>query len=170
MDPLPYILSLGSNLGNRRQFLQQALGKISSLAVIIARSPVYQTRPVEMNPGTPPFLNMVAQVLSGLDPPEFLHCLQVLERALGREPGPGRDRSRTIDIDILFADGMVVNQERLVIPHPRLDQRAFVLVPLNDMAPDFVHPVRKKTVRQLLKELAAADPQVMKGVFRYRGA
>lgn len=141
-------LALGANLGDRLASLRAACAALEAELGPLHRSPVYETPPWGYT-DQPPFLNMVVQGRSALPPLALLDYLKALERDLGRQPS-FRYGPRQIDLDILFYDGQVFQHERLVIPHPRLHERAFVLVPLADLAPDLVHPVLGVTVRALL--------------------
>ena len=144
-------LSLGSNLGDRLKNLETAIWRIAEKAPIIMVSPVYETEPF----GVPPqakFLNIVVEANTDQEPEELLRFLKGVEQKMGREQA-GSDAPRPIDIDILFYDDLVMSTKLLSIPHPRLSQRAFVLVPLNDLAPELLHPELKKTVRQMLSAL-----------------
>ena len=113
-------------------------------------SSIYETEPVGYW-DQPWFLNAVCQGLTGLDPWSLLHVVKVIESELGRVPnfcnGP-----RIIDIDILFFEDRVMNTEALIIPHPRIAERPFVLTPLAEIAPQLIHPVAQKTIKQLLEE------------------
>lgn len=148
-------LALGSNMGDRLNHLKMAVANLAPQMSLKAKSPVYQTPPWGYEQQEP-FLNQVVKVETYMDPASLLKHLKRLERALGRTPtfenGP-----RVIDIDILFFDEEVITTPPLVIPHPRLHERAFVLVPLADIAPDFVHPVLQKTVSELLREVDASE-------------
>lgn len=143
-------LSLGSNLGDRLGNLRRAVDKIEESGRIEAKgiSPVYETEPVgRQDQGW--FLNLVLRVQTSLEP------LALLERLLSVEVGMGRTREkesgpRNIDLDILLYDDRTVDSERLTIPHPRMQERRFVLVPLAQIAPELVHPRLQKSVEELL--------------------
>ena len=153
-------LALGSNLGDRQHNLDLGLEFLSDRIKIEKMSPVYETAPVgEVN--QPPFLNMVLRVSTRLPAPTLLFMAKGIEAKLGRVP---IDTPRPIDIDILFyGDQIVSTPPNLIVPHPRLHERAFVLVPLADIAPDLVHPVSKKNIRQLLEEVQGKEGVVRWG-------
>ncbi len=144
-------LSLGSNLGDRQGNLENAVSFLNQRLRIEKVSSVYETEPVDVV-NQPKFLNMVCKVATGLSPTGLLFTTQGIENKLGRPPNT-HNAPRPIDIDILFYGNQVVTMPNLVIPHPRIAERAFVLVPLTEIAPDFVHPVLHKTVKVLLKAL-----------------
>jgi len=152
--PLTVYLGLGSNLGDRLGNLNLAIDFLKERIKIEKSSPIYDTAPVgETN--QPRFLNMVLQVSTRLPAPALLFMAKGIEAKLGRVP---INTPRPIDIDILFYGDQVINTPpQMIIPHPRLVERAFVLVPLADIAPDLVHPVNKKTVRQLLVEVKGKE-------------
>ncbi len=140
-------LALGTNLGDRPANLKQAIASLTPQLEVKAKSPVYETPPWGFE-DQPKFLNQVIRAKTYLEAEPLLKHLKRLEVALGRKEsipnGP-----RLIDIDLLFYDDLVVDQPALVVPHPRLHERGFVLLPLMDIAPDLVHPLRKKSVREM---------------------
>ncbi len=137
MDHTVYI-ALGTNLGDRLANLRAAIKSLPPDVSVLAESHVYETPPWGYA-DQPPFLNMAIKAETDLAPEPLLTYLKQLEVELGREQN-FRWGPRLIDLDILFYDELVVNTPPLVIPHPRLHERAFVLVPLLDVAPDLVHP------------------------------
>ena len=140
-------LGLGSNLGDRLSNLRQAISSLTPQMEVKARSQVYQTPPWGFE-DQPTFLNQAVKGTTYLDPEPLLKHLKRLELALGRQASfPNGPRS--IDIDILFYDDLVLNKPSVVIPHPRLQERGFVLLPLMDIDPELVHPVSGKTVREM---------------------
>ena len=149
-------LSLGSNLGDREAHLREALERLAAPDLRIGRtSPIYETEPIGGPTGQHWFLNLAAEAETDLFPVQLLSRTQKIERALGRVRtvvnGP-----RTIDIDILIYAQAVVRTAKLEIPHPRLHERRFVLVPLADLAPDLRHPVTHRTVREMLENAPKA--------------
>lgn len=140
-------LALGTNLGDRPANLKQAIASLTPQLEVKLKSQVYETPPWGVE-NQPKFLNQVIKAQTYLDPEPLLKHLKRLEVALGRIPsipnGP-----RLIDIDILFYDDLVVDKPSIVIPHPRLQERGFVLLPLMEIAPNLVHPVNKKSVRDM---------------------
>lgn len=148
-------LSLGTNMGDRQHNLDRAIDALGEGMVITAVSPIYQTPPWGLT-DQPDFLNLCLQATTNLTPHQLLHFNQQVEIQIGRVKeirwGP-----RLIDIDILFYDALILQEEQLTIPHPHIAQRAFVLVPLADVAPGLIHPQTGKTVRQMLAAVNRAD-------------
>jgi 2-amino-4-hydroxy-6-hydroxymethyldihydropteridine diphosphokinase len=148
-------LGLGSNLGNRARNIYAALRRLSSHVHLEQISSLYETEPVGVT-DQPWFLNLVCAGLTDLPAHDLLHAVKRIERELGRRDGV-RFGPRLIDIDILFYDNQVLATEHLELPHPRLHERGFVLIPLGELAPNLVHPVLKTTVRELLENAAALE-------------
>lgn len=147
MEHIAYI-ALGSNLGNRLANLKNALANFPPQMEVKKKSPIYETPPWGYA-DQPAFLNQVVTVKTYLEADALLAHLKRLETVLGREPS-FENGPRIIDLDILFYDDLILDQPPLTLPHPRLHQRAFVLVPLNDIAPNLVHPVFKQPIGELL--------------------
>jgi 2-amino-4-hydroxy-6-hydroxymethyldihydropteridine diphosphokinase len=130
------LLALGSNVGDRLAHLRNA---IASLPDLVACSPVYETDPVGGPSGQGPYLNMVVRLETAVAPRPLLETCRRLEREAGRER---RERwgPRTLDVDIIWIDGVTLDEPDLIVPHPRTFERPFVLAPLRDVAPDLVEP------------------------------
>lgn len=146
------VVGLGANLGERAQTLASAVAAIGEIAVVSAVSSLYETEPI--GPAQPDFLNAAVRVTFEGTPQELLVGLLAIEQALGRER---RDRfgPRTIDLDLLLAKGMEVNEPGLVVPHPRLLGRAFALAPLLDVMPGAVDPGTGVPLLEALAQLGA---------------
>jgi len=148
-------IALGSNLGDRMANLLAARRAIVNLATdtsSVLASRVYETDPFDCEPGAGKFLNAVLEIEYDGDPSELLEQLIRVEESLGRKRDHARNVSRKIDIDLLYADELVINNERLQLPHPRLHSRGFVLQPLADIRPDLVLPGQLKTISELLAQ------------------
>lgn len=143
-------LSLGTNLGERELNLKSAIKEIGALGSIIQISAVYETEPWGFSSENK-FLNMVVEIQTNIPACQLIkECLNI-EAILGRTRGSAWGyESRIIDIDILFFGDEVVNQDKLTIPHPYIQERRFILEPLNEIAPNLLHPVLCKTVSELL--------------------
>lgn len=153
-------LALGSNLGDRLANLQHTVAALAPQLVVKDQSHMYETEPWGYT-DQPAFLNMAVKAETDLPPEALLTFLKKLEQDLGREPTPQQYGPRKIDLDILFYDDIVLNTPPLVIPHPRLHERAFVLIPLADIAPDHIHPVIGDLVWDML---AGVD---IRGIHRF---
>jgi 2-amino-4-hydroxy-6-hydroxymethyldihydropteridine diphosphokinase len=156
MDHIVY-LALGTNLGNRIVNLKTAVNSLTPQMNLKKKSHVYETPPWGFA-DQPAFLNQVVMVETYEEPEHLLKHLKRLETTLGRVPNV-QNGPRLIDIDILFYDELVLDTPPLVIPHPRLHERAFVLIPLADIAPALVHPVLHKTVYELLRAVTTKGIQ-----------
>jgi len=144
-------LSLGSNLGDRTANIRRALEFLGRSGTNLCRlSSFYFTEPVDFLPQAW-FVNCVAEVRVERLPLQLLHNCQAVERALGRRPGTSKG-PRPIDIDILLYENTVVHARELTLPHPRLGERRFVLVPLREIAPQLRHPITQRTVLQMLQD------------------
>lgn len=141
-------LGLGTNLGEREQNMATALARLQERLRLVAVSSLYETAPWGVT-DQPPFLNAAVAAETDLPPAELLAFVKGMEREMGRQPS-GRWGPRLMDIDILLYDDLVLETPDLVIPHPRLAERAFVLVPLAEIASDAVHPVYQQTIQALL--------------------
>ena len=143
-------LSLGTNLGKRKENLKQAIKKLGEQFLIEKVSPIYETDPVGYTQ-QPLFLNIVLTGTTKLKPKPLLAYIKDIEAEMGRKTS-FPNAPRPIDIDILFYDNKIISSKNLIVPHPHLTVRAFVLVPLNDISPELVHPCNgRKTRRNAIK-------------------
>ena len=146
-------IGLGANTGNREANLRMALRGLTRMARVEAVSSLYETDPVGLEE-QPAFHNAVCRLETGLEPTALMRFLKTLEHEIGRRPGAGRWGPRPIDLDILLYEDRIIEREELEVPHPRLAERAFVLVPLAEIAADAVDPRRTETIAMLVR---AAD-------------
>jgi len=160
-DTVTAYLGLGSNLGNREDNLDMALKLLSQRMKVGRVSSIYDTEPVG-NTDQPRFLNIACEVFTHLAPEGLLALAKGIEGKMGRRGKSGEPR--TIDIDILLYGDTVMETPDLVIPHPRMAERSFVLVPLAEVAPDLIHPVSGKTIAEMKKAIKEEQ-----GVFRWEG-
>jgi 2-amino-4-hydroxy-6-hydroxymethyldihydropteridine diphosphokinase len=149
-------VALGSNLGDRLENLRAARRQITELAQVqppVLSSAIYETEPVDCEPGASKFMNAVVEFDYEGDLAHLLEQLVHIEEALGRKRDHRENVSRTIDIDLLYCGDRQIDNERLQLPHPRMHRRKFVLQPLADIRPELVLANQRKTVRELLVEL-----------------
>ncbi len=154
------IIALGSNLGDSRRNVLRAMDLLQQFSEQpLLRSSLWQTAPVDCPAGSPTFVNAVVALVPrrGATPESVLADLQELERGFGRKPKKVLNEARPLDLDLIaFGDETRAGRE-LTLPHPRADQRRFVLEPLSEITPDLVLPGQKRTVLELLEALLSAD-------------
>ena len=151
-------IALGGNLpgrdGTREWNLEGAVGALAALGQVVARSRWYDTEPVGYS-GQPRFLNGAVLLDTMLAPRELLEGLLRIELAFGRDRSHGIDKGpRTLDLDLLLYDGLSVKGPKLIVPHPAMHERRFVLEPLVEIAPDWVHPVLQRPMKELLRSVS----------------
>jgi GTP cyclohydrolase-4 len=144
-------LALGSNVGDRYANLATTIARLRTVVALQCISSIYETEPVGYLDQAR-FLNMVCGGQTQLTAQDLLKYVKTLEVHLGRQP-TFRNGPRSIDIDILLYDNLQITQENLIIPHPRMTERAFILTPLAQIAPDVLHPANGKTIHELLAEI-----------------
>jgi 2-amino-4-hydroxy-6-hydroxymethyldihydropteridine diphosphokinase len=145
-------LSLGSNLGDRRAHLSGAVQQLDRLLANLKISTVFETEPHDVPEPQPPYLNMAATGETDLEPAELIAALLDIERRAGRERRSPK-AARTLDVDIVLYGDQVLTTSVISLPHPRFRERRFVLEPLATIAPDWVDPVTRRTIRELLDEI-----------------
>ena len=167
MRAVEVYLALGSNLGDRMGNLASAVEHLSQKVNIKKVSSVYETEPVYYRE-QPAFLNAVLSAVTRIDPFELLRFVKSIESDLGRQPS-FRNAPRLIDVDILFYGDRVIETPELTIPHPRIAERAFVLVPLAEIASALVHPLTHKKVQDMLSEVEGLDGVKKSGKLNWKG-
>lgn len=154
-------ISIGSNLGHKLQNCRQGVRRLDRDDVWLkAESRIYQTEPVDYT-DQDWFINLVVKIETLLDPLQLLDRLQSIQRKAGRIQDSIRFGPRVLDLDIIFYDELVINSAQLIIPHPRMHKRRFVLQPICDIDPAIVHPVLKRDVRTLLDRLDENEQRVI---------
>lgn len=146
-------VALGSNLGKREENIHRAVGLLPPRSVVTALSPLMEYAAVDSPPEAPAFLNAAARLETELTARDLLDQLLDIEFRLGRRRSI-RNAPRIIDLDLLLYDGFKSEDKHLLLPHPRMTERRFVLEPLAAIAPDLVHPIMGRSIRQLLEKLS----------------
>ncbi len=147
------VFSLGSNLDDRKSYLSSAIRLVSQMGKLVKTSSVYESEPWGFKAEIT-FLNQVVIIESPLSPNEILSQFQKIEAKLGRVKNGAGYQSRTIDLDLLFYDDLIIQSKVLTIPHPEIQNRKFVLKPLLEITPDYIHPIFKRSIQQLFNECA----------------
>jgi 2-amino-4-hydroxy-6-hydroxymethyldihydropteridine diphosphokinase len=151
-DPIPVAIALGSNLGDRRGHLTWAIDRLSRVLTKLRASTLIETEPFDVPEPQPPYLNGVVVGETTLEPRALLDTLLASERSRGRRRLTDRE-PRTLDLDLILYGDRIIDEDRLVVPHPRFRERRFVLQPLAEVGADWIDPVTGKTVQQLLDQL-----------------
>ena len=151
--------SIGSNKGNRSGLINEAIDKIDiAIGRVELKSNIYETKSWGFNSNN--FYNICLLIESSISPDLILNKILIIEKEMGRLKTGDQYNDRCVDIDILFVDGIRVNTKNLIIPHPRLQLRKFVLTPMLELAPDLIHPTLNKTIRQLDLECLDKDQPI----------
>ena len=162
-------IALGANLGDRLLCLTNARNRIFALPEVVPPflfSALYETEPVDCEAGAAKFLNAVVEIGYAGSSRQLLEELRKIELDLGRPPRHGRNRSRTIDLDLLYHGARVLDEPDLQLPHPRLQLRGFVLHPLAEIHPNLVLPEQRKTIHEMTEELSPA-PSVVRSALQW---
>jgi 2-amino-4-hydroxy-6-hydroxymethyldihydropteridine diphosphokinase len=157
-------IALGSNLGDRMANLNEAIRLIGEIALKnepFLKAPIYQTEPLHCPPDSPNFLNTVVEFSFDDSAEKLLELTREIEKSMGRKANPQRNAPRVIDVDILYLGEERCNTPNLILPHPRLHERRFVLQPLADIRPDLVLPGHSKCIASLLEELTSDKSPLM---------
>lgn len=153
--PQTAYIGIGANLGDRKATMRETVGRLETLGLVIAVSSLYETEPVGYL-DQPPFLNAVAAIETTLTPTDVVRRLLAIERAMGRRR-TFRNAPRTLDLDLLLFGDAVLNTTEVTLPHPRMHERGFVLIPLAELAPDVIHPELRLPISELLAALTAGS-------------
>lgn len=154
---MTYTLSIGTNIGNKLQQIKLTLSELNKIGTITAVSSPYTTQPWGFESENS-FINIALTITTPLSPLEMLDATQAIERKLGRTTKSENGYSdRPIDIDLIYADNLIINTDRLTIPHPLMHKRNFVLIPLAEIQPQLIHPILKLSTTQLLKSTTDTD-------------
>lgn len=161
MEKEKVYIGLGSNLGDRFLNIMRSISSLTSHPLIQVKrlSSVYETEPWGEKE-QPNFLNAVIELTTSFSPIELLRFLKIIEQYIGHNK-TSRWSAREIDLDILFYGNRIIESPELQIPHPLIQNRAFVLVPLNELVPEFIHPVLKKTISELLAALPSKEKKTI---------
>ena len=157
-------IALGSNLGDRLAHLQAAIISLRGIAVAggkFLEATIYQTEPLLCPPGSPLFFNTAVEIAYEGDPFGLLETTRLLEQQLGRIAKTERNAPRVIDIDLLYFGDVQIDSEALILPHPRIGERRFVLQPLADIRPDLILPGAIQTVAETLETLVSEEPPLI---------
>ncbi len=154
-------IGLGSNLGDRSKNLFGAIDRLSRIGTVLAASAIYETKPWGIEGYQPRYLNQVVAVTTMLDPLEVVTELLGIEHSLGRTRQE-KNAPRTLDLDLLLHGETIVDASGVSVPHPRLHERAFVLVPLAEIAPDLAHPVLHRTIFELAEDTDRSGVSLMR--------
>src|ERR1700757_744948 len=149
-------IGLGSNVGDRLAYLREGFRRICSLHTGVGPplvSSIFETSPIDCAPGTNSYLNATVEIQFERPAIALLDALLRIEREMGRPSKRPRNAPRTIDLDVLYVGNLILNNPEIIIPHPRLPQRRFVLAPLAEIAPDLILPGHSQSVQELLKQL-----------------
>ncbi len=137
-------------MGDRLSNIRQAIDFLKTMGTILKISSIYKTEPMGMAQEAENFYNLAISFDSALSPPSLLKIIKNFEKSMGRDLTDSFNKPRTIDIDILLAESQIVNTESLTIPHKEMATREFVLIPLNEIAPDVIHPVLDKKIKEIV--------------------
>lgn len=159
-----YYLALGSNVGDRYANIREAVELLNTIGTVTSISSIYETEPVGMT-GTGNFYNLALCLLSDFTPEVLLKAIKDFEKSLGRDISDSHYKPRTIDIDILLAEESVITAKTMTIPHKEMHNRGFVLIPLNEIAPDIIHPALGKKIKELLADLSTNEQITRAGDF-----